>query len=174
MSFGQVPPFTFLNLDSDGFLAEVGTASPWTTRWQCWRSYGLDGWYAVVTSAWFSAVACSRSLVPLRGEALLVVFVLRVWCLFVVLFSVFDGCGHLSQYLSDQPQSSHVLCGASEGFIILVPTRFTEVHISSPVSSMCLWAKDHLESTKVAVSPSLCEPQERPVRQRSGLAVIEE
>ena len=40
----------------------------------------------LVTSAWTSAVACSRSLVPLRGEALLVVIVLRVWRLFVVLF----------------------------------------------------------------------------------------
>ena len=39
---------------------------------------------------------------------------------------------------------------------------------------MCLQAKDHLEGTKVAVSPSLCAPQERPVRQRSGLAVTEE
>ena len=55
-----------------------------------------------------------------------------------------------------------------------MPTRFTEVHISSPVPSMCLRAKDHLEGTKVAVSPSLCAPQERPVRQRSGLAVTEE
>ena len=55
-----------------------------------------------------------------------------------------------------------------------MPTRFTEVHISSPVSSMCLRAKDHLEGTKVAVFPSLCAPQERPVRQRSGLAVTEE
>ena len=53
-------------------------------------------------------------------------------------------------------------------------TRFTEVHISSPVPRMRLRAKDHLEGTKVAVSPSLCAPQERPVRQRSGLAVIEE
>ena len=32
-----------------------------------------------------------------------------------------------------------------------MPTRFTEIHISSPVSSMCLRAKDHLEGTKVAV-----------------------
>ena len=38
----------FLNLDSEGFVAEVGAASPWTTRWQCWRSYGLDGWNAGV------------------------------------------------------------------------------------------------------------------------------
>ena len=60
---------------------------------------------------------------------------------------------------SDQPQSSHVLYGTSEGFILLVPTRFTEVHISSPVSSMCLRAKDHLEGTKVAVFPSLCAEQ---------------
>ena len=100
-----------LNLDSEGFLAEVGTASPWTTRWQCG---GRMGWTVgtrgyLVTSAWISAVACSRSLVPQRGEALLVVFVLRVCCLFVVLFhalsfhrfqvSLRDGCGHLSQYL---------------------------------------------------------------------------
>ena len=34
-----------------------------------------------------------------------------------------------------------------------MPTRFTEVHISSTVSSMCLRAKDHLEGTKVAVFP---------------------
>ena len=74
----------------------------------------------------------------------------------------------------DQPKSPHVLCGASEGFILLVPTRFTEIHISSPVSSMCLWATDHLEGTKVAVFPSLCAPARRPVRQRSGLAVTEE
>ena len=59
---------------------------------------------------------------------------------------------------SDHPQSSHVLYGASEGFILLVPTRFTEVHISSPVSSMCLRAKD-LEGTKVAVFPSYCAVQ---------------
>ena len=55
-----------------------------------------------------------------------------------------------------------------------MPTRLTEFHISSPVSSMCLRAKDHLEGTKVAVFPSLCAPQERPVRQRKGLAVTEE
>ena len=60
---------------------------------------------------------------------------------------------------SDQPQSSHVLYGTSEGFILLVPTRFTEIHISSTVSSMCLRAKDHLEGTKVAVSPRYCAPQ---------------
>ena len=52
-----------------------------------------------------------------------------------------------------------MLCGASEGFILLVPTRFTEVHISSPVPSMCLRAKDHLEGTKVAVFPRYCAPQ---------------
>ena len=57
---------------------------------------------------------------------------------------------------SDQPQSSHVLYGTGEGFILLVPTRFTEVHISSTVSSMCLRAKDHLEGTKVAVFPRNC------------------
>ena len=34
-----------------------------------------------------------------------------------------------------------------------MPTRFTEVHVSSTVSSMCLLAKDHLEGTKVAVFP---------------------
>ena len=38
-------------------------------------------------------------------------------------------------------------------------TRFTEVHISSPVSSMSLRAKDHLEGTKVAVFPRYCAPQ---------------
>ena len=57
---------------------------------------------------------------------------------------------------SDQPQSSHVLYGTSEGFILLVPTRFTEVHISSTVSSLSLRAKDHLEGTKVAVFPRYC------------------
>ena len=62
----------------------------------------------------------------------------------------------------------------ARGLIPLVPTRDIGVHISSPVSGMCLWAKDHLEGTKVAVFPSLCAPQERPVRQRSGLAVTEE
>ena len=45
------------------------------------------------------------------------------------------------------------------GFILLVPTRFTEIHISSPVSSMCLRAKDHLEGTKVAVFPRNCAEQ---------------
>ena len=35
-----------------------------------------------------------------------------------------------------------------------MPTRFTEVHISSPVPSMCLRAKDHLEGTNSAVSPA--------------------
>ena len=43
-----------------------------------------------------------------------------------------------------------------EGFILLVPTRFTEVHIRSTVSSMSLRAKDHLEGTKVAVFPRYC------------------
>ena len=57
---------------------------------------------------------------------------------------------------SDQPQSSHVLYGTSEAFILLVPTRFTEVHISSTVSSLSLRAKDHLEGTKVAVFPMYC------------------
>ena len=42
------------------------------------------------------------------------------------------------------------------GFILLVPTRFTEFHISSPVPSMSLRAKDHLEGTKVAVFPRYC------------------
>ena len=46
--------------------------------------------------------------------------------------------------------------GASEGFILLVPTRLTEFHISSPVPSLSLRAKDHLEGTKVAVSPRYC------------------
>ena len=46
-----------------------------------------------------------------------------------------------------------------EGFILLVPTRFTEFHISSPVSSMCLRAKDHLEGTMVAVFPRNCAEQ---------------
>ena len=68
----------------------------------------------------------------------------------------------------DQPQSSHVLYGASEGFILLVPTRFTEFHISSPVPSMCLRAKDHLQGTKVAVFPR----KSRPAAQR--LAATEE
>ena len=40
-----------------------------------------------------------------------------------------------------------------------MPTRFTEVHISSTVSSMCLRAKDHLEGTKVAVFPRYCAEQ---------------
>ena len=40
-----------------------------------------------------------------------------------------------------------------------MPTRFTKVHISSPVSSMCLRAKDHLEGTKVAVFPRNCAEQ---------------
>ena len=40
-----------------------------------------------------------------------------------------------------------------------MPTRFTEFHISSPVPSMCLRAKDHLEGTKVAVFPRYCAEQ---------------
>ena len=40
-----------------------------------------------------------------------------------------------------------------------MPTRFTEFHISSPVPSMSLRAKDHLEGTKVAVSPRYCAVQ---------------
>ena len=40
-----------------------------------------------------------------------------------------------------------------------MPTRYTEVHISSPVPSMSLRAKDHLEGTKVAVSPRYCAEQ---------------
>ena len=57
----------------------------------------------------------------------------------------------------------------AEGLIPLVPTRDIGVHISSPVSSKCLRAKDPLEGTKVAVFPSLCAPQ-RPDRaaQRTG------
>ena len=58
--------------------------------------------------------------------------------------------------LTASSQSSHVLYGTSEGFILLVPTRFTEIHISSPVLSMSLRAKDHLENTKVAVFPRNC------------------
>ena len=69
---------------------------------------------------------------------------------------------------SDHPQSSHVLYGTSEGFILLVPTRFTEFHLSSPVPSMCLRAKDHLEGTKVAVFPRYCAEQQSPDWQRSG------
>ena len=61
---------------------------------------------------------------------------------------------------SDHPQSSHVLYGTSGCLIPLVLARFTEVHISSPVSSMCLRAKDNFEGTKGAVFPSLCAPQE--------------
>ena len=49
-----------------------------------------------------------------------------------------------------------------------MPTRFTEVHISSPVSSVSLRAKDHLEGTKVAVSPRYCAEQE--VQTRSAAA----
>ena len=41
-----------------------------------------------------------------------------------------------------------------------MPTRLTEFHISSPVPSMSLRAKDHLEGTKVAVSPRYCAEQE--------------
>ena len=37
-----------------------------------------------------------------------------------------------------------------------MPTRFTEFHFSSPVPSLSLRAKDHLEGTKVAVSPRYC------------------
>ena len=40
-----------------------------------------------------------------------------------------------------------------------MPTRFTEFHISSPVPSLSLRAKDHLEGTKVAVSPRYCAEQ---------------
>ena len=40
-----------------------------------------------------------------------------------------------------------------------MPTRFTEVHISSTVSSMSLRAKDHLEGTKGAVFPRYCAEQ---------------
>ena len=40
-----------------------------------------------------------------------------------------------------------------------MPTRFTEFHISSPKTSMCLRAKDHLEGTKVAVFPRYCAEQ---------------
>ena len=49
-----------------------------------------------------------------------------------------------------------------------MPTRFTEVHISSTVSSMSLRAKDHLEGTKVAVFPRYCAEKQSPDRQRSG------
>ena len=45
------------------------------------------------------------------------------------------------------------------GLIPLVPTRDIGVHISSAVSSLSLRAKDHLEGTKVEVSPRYCAPQ---------------
>ena len=41
------PPLP-LNLDSEGYLADVGKASSSTTRGQCWRSFRLDCWYAGV------------------------------------------------------------------------------------------------------------------------------
>ena len=55
----------------------------------------------LVTSTWISAVTCSRSLVPLRCEALLAVFVMRVWYLFTVFFLAhsFLRCIH-SMFLS--------------------------------------------------------------------------
>ena len=54
-----------------------------------------------------------------------------------------------------------------------MPTRFTEVHISSPVPSMSLRAKDHLEGTKVAVFPGTApKTKSRPAAQR--LAATEE
>ena len=49
--------------------------------------------------------------------------------------------GHQEVPGTDQPQSSHVLYGTSEAFILLVPTRFTEFHISSQVPSLSLRAK---------------------------------
>ena len=54
------------------------------------------------------------------------------------------------------------------GFILLVPTRFTEVHISSPACAC--GQKDHLEGTKVAVFPSPLRPKRKtsPAAQRSG------
>ena len=46
---------------------------------------------------------------------------------------------------------------APAGLLIpLVPTRVIGVHISSPMSSMCLRAKDHLEGTEVVVFPRYC------------------
>ena len=60
---------------------------------------------------------------------------------------------------SDQPQSSHVLYGASEGFILLVPARLLKSTSAQQVSSLCLRAKDHLEGTKVAVFPRNCAEQ---------------
>ena len=48
--------------------------------------------------------------------------------------------------------------------MLLVPTRFTEFHISSPVPSLSLWAKDHLEG---GLSEEL-RRTESPDRQRSG------
>ena len=52
-----------------------------------------------------------------------------------------------------------------------VSLNFTSAH---QCPACALRAEDHLEGTKVAVFPSLCAPRERPVRQRSGLAVTEE
>ena len=91
-------------LDSEGCLAEVGAASSSTTSGQCWRSYGLVCWYAGVLGHFdvdFSGRLFEVSLVPLRCEALLVVFVLRVWCLLRVLFLAhsFLRCIH-SMFLS--------------------------------------------------------------------------
>ena len=50
-----------------------------------------------------------------------------------------------------------------------MPTRFTRVHFSSPVSSMCLQAKRPPGDTRWRL-PEVPRSTRRPVQQRSGLA----
>ena len=76
---------------------------------------------------------------------------------------------------SDQPLLSHVLHGTSRGVLSLWCLRETSKSTSARRWSTPVPAgEDHLEGTEVAVFPSLCAEQGRPVRQRSGLAVTEE
>ena len=74
---------------------------------------------------------------------------------------------------SDQPQSSHVLCGTS-GVFVLWCLRVSPKSTSAQQCPACASRqKDHLRTP----GGSLSEPlrlTERPVRQRSGLAATEE
>ena len=74
---------------------------------------------------------------------------------------------------SDQPKSSHVLCGTSGGLVLWclrVPLKSTSAH---QCPRLCLRAKDHL-TTPDGVLPEVLRPKRRPVRPRTVLAATEE
>ena len=98
-------PLYFLNLD----LAEVGTASPWTTRWQVvWAGRLVRGgtWSlrrglqrSLVRGRWYRCDGKPFWLFSCCGSGAC------SWYSFMPFLStgsrsVFDGCGHLSRYMT--------------------------------------------------------------------------